>query len=384
MQSLFEIFEKRLQQAKPLKATSGLIGIEIETEVPDFLSYKSTKIKTGIDSETGHPTWNIPSDSPWKGVYDGSLRNYGVEWVLKEPLAYDVALEALDWFGLYFKEVPFLENQPGTSVHVHVNMQNETLLVMANFITMVQLFENVLTEISGKTRRSNVFALPTRCADENRTNILQLFARIDDGDDKAIQFQESQSKYAVLNLATLAKYGSLEIRCFRGTTDVDAIKQWVSLLNRIYEFARTPGLTPRGLYKDYQQRELEIIDDIFREYAEAFKVPGYHALINRAEFDAFKVATSIRDWYSFGGIYEAKDKIEKIKKKPKVLPDEYVAFAQTADPWGASLASILQGDQPGLVIGAQTPFVIHDAPEENDEMYIPDFESDENEEDDFV
>lgn len=378
MQTLFEIFEKRLRQAKPLKATQGLIGIEIETEVPDYEAYKSCKVKAGLDSETGHPIWTIPSDSPWKGVYDGSLRNYGVEWVLKEPLSYEAALDSLDWFGKYFKDVPFLENQPGTSVHVHINMQNETLLVMANFITMVQLFENVLTEISGKSRRSNVFALPTRCADENRTNILKLFAGIDDGDDKAILFQESQSKYAVLNIATLAKYGSLEIRCFRGTTDVSAIKQWVSILNRIYEFARTPGLTPRGLYKDYQQRELEVIDDVFGPFAEDFKVPGYHALINRAEFDAFKIATSIRDWYSFGGIYEAKDKVDKLKKK-KTVDMVYVDnAAPNHNLWGtspASLASILQG------VPATTFTVIE---EEDDGMPIPDWEDQENEEDDFV
>lgn len=374
--TIYEIFSGRLGSFKPAR---GTYGIEIETETKDKTGYPSGFLVEAIDNDQGSMYWKTPRLPAWKGVHDGSLRNYGVEFILDKPLDYGEAVAALDSFGVETSSVKFLRDQPGTSVHVHVNMQNETPLQMANFVTLVMMFENLLTHYSGPTRRSNCFALPTRCAEGIRDNILSLFTRLNDGLDNAISFSPDHVKYAVLNLATLSRFGSLEIRCFKGTTDTNEIKKWLGIINQMYVFSRTPGLTPRGLCKDYQQRETELLFDIFGPFAQDLMIPGYKELIGANEFNTFKIAMSVKDWYSFGGFYEAKEKVKKLKKMEMSEVDAYLSALDNqppASPWTISPVQTINT----LYDGPAAAYVITDDLEDDDlEPYIPEPDYDEDE-----
>lgn len=280
------------------KPTFGRFGIEIETEVPKKSDYPSGFLVPHVfHNKEG---WIFPNLPSWIGHIDLSLRNYGVEYVLSEPMDYDQTMVALDEFGRETKKIPFIKSAPGTSVHVHLNALPETFLTLANFLTLFTLFENLLVEFSGETRRSNLFALPNRCAETTYWNICELFKSIDRGSTDGVFFHEEIVKYAVLNLARLKSFGSIEIRCFRGTTDVQEIKDWVSILNNLMEYSRVPGLTPKGVIAEFNKNSEEMFSEIFKDYAGVLRsIPEFDNLIVRNLWYAGCIAMAVQDW---GGI----------------------------------------------------------------------------------
>ena len=168
-------------QKFPFKPCLGTYGIEIETEVEAATSYPEGFLNPKT-SDSGHfvPELNSYVEyfnlwcKSWKGVLDGSLRNFGVEYIVKKPHTYEGIIHAIDEFAEYTKDIPFIENAPGTSVHVHINMQDEEILTIFTYITTWTLFENLLIEFCGEGRRTNLFALPSRVCEGNLTNYINL------------------------------------------------------------------------------------------------------------------------------------------------------------------------------------------------------------------
>lgn len=325
MRNMSEVLAKFRIKDKP-----GLFGIEIETEVQKESHYPAGFLEKTLDgnSPVGYE-YVTTQMREWKGVYDGSLRNFGVEYVFKEPLSYEAAMAALDDFGDKTSNVKFIQDAPGTSVHVHMNVLNDTPVVFATMICILTLFEGLLLEYSGPTRRSNLFALGHRNAEETRYNIHRVLSAIEDGEVNALMLREQDVKYAFMNLATLTKYGSLEIRSFRGTTDVRAIKEWVDILHRVYQYAKTPFLNPRNFYKAYQQREFELVDDVFGPYAEKLKCEGWRELIQRNEFFFAKYATAVKEWSTFGMKFPEIKGAEKKKSLNTQSIDAILQHAQS-------------------------------------------------------
>lgn len=247
---------------KGLAPKSGRFGIEIETEAKNKASYPNGFLKETLNPLNGSVYWEVPMDY-WKAVKDGSLRNFGVEFVLRDPLDFVDVKKALDEFEVQTKGVKFLDGEVGTSIHVHCNVQNESLLFLGNFLTLLLLFENLLVEFSGETRRSNLFALPTKSAEGNLHVMKNMFKRLEKGELNSIAHSDENVKYAAINLSKLSAFGSIEIRCFRGTTKTDEIEQWVSLLDLIFNAARMPGLTPKGIISEMQRRPYEFFSEVF-------------------------------------------------------------------------------------------------------------------------
>lgn len=350
MKTVHDCFYPNLFLPTPAK---GEIGIEIETEVLKEDDYPEGKIVKQFDDEDGETWWSIPESQYWKGVYDGSLRNYGVEYVLKEPQDFIDSMVALDEFGSIFKDVPFLKDQPGTSVHVHLNFLNRPLVAVANFITVFTLYENLLTEYAGATRRSNLFARPHRVADSQQGNVLSLFKQVVDGKKTALTWNEHHVKYANLNIATLGRLGSLEVRCFRGTTDVLEIQRWVSILYDLYVFACKLS-SPMEFYRLYQQNVDETIKLVFPNTYEYLTKPLYwRGLVHTNEFYMAKYALAVKDWSTFDEAYKPA-RPSMFSKKRGLVSDEMINL--TTQPsviahepnWGvmSSPAYTLDDDQP--------------------------------------
>lgn len=307
----------------------GTYGLEIETEVKLQKDYPNGFLMHVSNDEEGHKIFETPKMKKWIAKTDGSLRNYGIEYIFKAPYTFEDSVAALKEFEEATRGIPFLKDQPSTSVHVHINVSNETPLVMANFITVWMLFENLLLDFSGPTRRSSCFAQGSRIAEEVVANCVKMFKTLSKSPN-GIVFSQQHVKYAALNLGCLAKLGSLEIRSFRGTTDVDEIILWLSIIDKILEFSRTPGLTPKEFFTSYHQKGIELLSDVFGQYSSLLKCEGYIEMIERQEKYLYDIVTSVKNWETFGLDYEAlTQKIEKSRSK-KTATQDFLQQAQQA------------------------------------------------------
>jgi len=215
-----------------------------------------------IETESARP-YDAPKMKFWNSAADGSLRNYGIEYILKMPMNVAEIDEALAEFNVLTTKQKFITDSISTSVHVHVNMTTETPLTLANFVTAYTLMENMLIRISGPDRLSNLFCLPMKDAEGNVDNIEQVLKSFNRFQYRKTQINNDRAKYAALNMVPLTTLGSVEIRTFRGETDVASIKEWITIIKELKTFAQAPGLTPvkiLGLYKDMGP---EIVNEIF-------------------------------------------------------------------------------------------------------------------------
>ena len=310
MLTLREAYQNRYK----FKKTGGSYGMEIETETPEQDVWPEGFFEGVPDEQTGETKYKIPMDN-WEGHYDGSLRNFGMEFVFKKPLSYKKSLSALDTFGTVLKDIPFIKGAPSTSVHVHVNMLDETLLTMANFIATYVLVENVLIEYSGESRRSNLFALPIRVARVTLDNLILLIQNIAEGSDRALIFNQHSVKYAAINLGRLSSFGSLELRMFRGEVDHEENKLWLTIIDDIMNFSRQEGMTPRDILKGLSVKSHdEILSSIFVRTHETIRerVPDFKKLIVKNYLHFANFATCVPDWTRLS------EKLEETSQKPDV------------------------------------------------------------------
>lgn len=264
-----------LKDWKTYKRHSGLYGIEIETET-----------KT---------PYNIPPMKFWDSKGDGSLRDFGVEYILKVPLSKNELDIALREFEDKTKGIKFVEDSISTSVHVHINFLNETFKTLGNFLTTYVLVENVLMRYAGSDRLSNLFCLPICDAEENFHVIMDMcnfLAQRKYG--SAFQINNDAVKYAGLNLAALPRFGSIEIRTMRGVTDNKTIKEWIGILDSIVEFSRGK-IAPGDIVKGYEKIGANILKDIFRNYYNVIQHPDQEQLLLKNLHYAVRIAAAV-DW----------------------------------------------------------------------------------------
>lgn len=249
-----------------------------------------------IETETKHE-YAVPEFTFWDVHNDGSLRDFGKEYVLKQPLSFGKSLDdAFEEFKGKTKDIPFKKDSISTSVHVHVNMLNEKFVTMANFITVYTIVENILIRYCGPDRKSSLFCLPICDAEETAKNVRQMFQAFDKKNYKFVhQFSEEQCKYAALNLASLSKIGSLEVRSFRGTPDTEEIRNWVGILNSMLRYARQ-NITPPDIIKAYHDKAGELLSEIFGEYREQLRYSDETELIKKTFFWATVNAYSVKNW----------------------------------------------------------------------------------------
>lgn len=341
MSTIIEILTKA---GHSVKSKKGRFGIEIETETMSAGDYPPNFLKpNGTDLE-GHSLYTVPLKY-WTALTDGSLRHFGIEYIFKEPLGYEETHAALDEFGSL--TIPFLQGQPSCSVHVHMNFGNETPLVLANFITTWVLIENLLLEFSGPIRRSSVFSAPIRIAEDQLGTMTRLFRLLEQGSSTGLILNQNHVKYASLNLGNLLKLQSLEARCFRGTTDVKAIKQWIDILNRLIDFAKTPGLTPRHVLKAYINSPSEFLWDIFGHLTDLLKCEDYLPMMERNERYAYEIVSCVQNWETFGMKFD-EPKVTNVKSRKKLnLETSYDELYTVSQTLSVATASPVLIDEEG-------------------------------------
>lgn len=266
----------------------GEFGIEIETET-----------KKGYEA---------PQFYFWTTHADHSLRDFGIEYVLKQPVKYKLVNDALLEFQDKTKDLKFIPDSISTSVHVHVNMLDEKKVTLGNFLTTYTLLENLLIRFSGPQRLSNLFCLPICDAEETYIHATNFAKCLESKNPKGLILAENTAKYAALNLTALGKYGSLEVRSFRGETDVKLIQQWVDILNNILEYSRK-SKNPKVIMEEFRLKPEEFKDKVFKNNAKFLAHPEELELLDRNTFYAANIAYAVKDW-------EALDKKDTSKFNP--------------------------------------------------------------------
>jgi hypothetical protein len=260
---------------------SGRFGIEIETETDNKYKYPVLKF--------------------WEPKEDRSLRGFGVEYVLKAPLDSVDLTEPLKEFKYVDEQYKFKRGSVSTSVHVHMNMQNETYKTVANIMTVWALIEPILVRYSGPDRMSNLFCFGLMDVEGLLDKWIGVLNMINRNTFGKVAVSQDQVKYSALNIATLSSLGTLEARTFRGELDTNVIQKWVDILGKIVSFSSDPDMDPSLIMKMYDEQGINILDIIFGELAEELKIKDYKKLISFDEiFHASKIACVSKDWSRFG------------------------------------------------------------------------------------
>ena len=190
----------------------SLIGVEIEVE-----------------------GYLLPEEiSGWISEEDGSLRGAeNIEYVLRKPQNRKGLETHLKKLSKTLKDQgAVIDMSRRTSTHVHINCGDLTLLELANFTTLLFIYEELLIDWCGKSRRGNLFCLQSKDAEDILDTITQFWkngSRVQLGDN---------IRYSAINLASLNKYGSVELRALYGTVDTKTILTWVDALLHLKEMAK--------------------------------------------------------------------------------------------------------------------------------------------------
>lgn len=265
------------------KKFNGDVGIEIETEASN--PYEPPHLKY------------------WSSHADGSLRNFGIEYVLKGPVGRGKECrEALEeWDNSVRKKFKLIPDSFSTSVHVHINFLNNTWLELWNFLCTYYLVENLLIRIAGETRRSNLFCLPLCDAEGELQSITSLISNIGSFRHGRLKTPPENYKYAALNICNLTNLGTMEVRSLKGTTNINEIEKWINILLSIKDFSCREDINPAGIVELADQIGVEILYQIFGEYVTEFNdIKNKEELLKKNMYYVAKISSSSkftdRDW----------------------------------------------------------------------------------------
>lgn len=277
----------KLYEVLRLELPKGDVGIEIECEGEGI-----KEVNRGF----------------WKTERDGSLRgNYPdqcCEFVLAAPIPFKDVEKAIDALIKEQAEAKF-EFSYRTSVHVHINCLNMTSKQVSAFAYTYLLFEKVLMRYCGEHRNNNRFCLRVRDAEDQLRAVMNVVTQ---GFNALYDLHGDYYRYASLNMASLAKYGSLEFRGMRGTLDKEVLTTWVSVLWRIREYALQMG-SPMAVYERIGAIGF---DEFFNEVLGEFKATFFYDYLQDL---AESISLTIEIPFEFRRVEKAKQALAQPKKK---------------------------------------------------------------------
>jgi len=194
----------------------GEIGLEIETE------------------GAGLPQITPENSLFWNTVGDGSLRNGGWEYIFSNPLLYVSVSDALKEWNERTKKAKFVYSMR-TSIHQHHNLSTSPLEDLYKILAYYWLVENVLVRTQGPDREGNLHCLRIKDAEHLYHTFIESI--LERGGVGFANINRENARYAAANICALRKYGSLEYRFLKGTTDIGEIQKWVDILYNLWKFA---------------------------------------------------------------------------------------------------------------------------------------------------
>jgi len=136
-----------------------------------------------------------------------------------------------DLWEMFHRYGSVLDESNRTSVHVHLNALTWHVNRICAFTSMYVALEEVLTNWCGVHRVGNLFCLRAKDAPGIISKARSFFCSGD------LNCLDDGLHYAGLNLHSLLKHGSIEVRTMRGVSDPEIIQVWVDVLRNIYELS---------------------------------------------------------------------------------------------------------------------------------------------------
>lgn len=201
--------DRQTVSTHPLVMGTGRVGIEIELEGARQLDLAS-----------------------WNSIGDGSLRNHGVEYVMRQPLGGADLYRAVCEVDTALTRI----NPDASwrcSTHVHVDIRDMTVPQFKKLLLLYIVYERVLFECSGMHRYQNNFCPAYGFAQEMIMRLSSVWHLEEEAFVNAINFRRrggDRDKYNSLNLLPMFTQGSIE---FRGSEPKFKKGKLLRLANRL-------------------------------------------------------------------------------------------------------------------------------------------------------
>lgn len=204
---------------KKLSKYSGLYG-----KIP----VRGPTMYVGVEIELEEVVLKHLPPSSFSAKNDGSLKLHGKEFVTV-PIRLCYLEHELNRVFSSLSRPPLIS--PRCSTHIHLNVRDMTQDELYRFILLYLIFEKPLFSFSGG-RDNNIFCTPL----SSHLNMVIDNVRylLYDGGVKSMDWK----KYLALNLCPIwgseeegsGRLGTVEFRHMGGTTDVEKILNWISLI----------------------------------------------------------------------------------------------------------------------------------------------------------
>ena len=230
--------------------TSALQVKRVHPDLMDRTFAQTTDIKSvtragtkelfGVDVEIeGRHCHLLAGETPasiWRAVRDDSLRGESIELVSPIPSTITEVEKACNFLSEKFRKFDTSFMSDRTSVHVHYNVSAFTVRDLHKSLVGWYLLENALTrKAGGQAREGNKFCLRTCDSETPLQAIIKGFQSL--SFYPAIKSRKC-GRYSNLNLMSLLKFGTLEVRCHKGSVDGAEILMWVQVLREVFGNSR--------------------------------------------------------------------------------------------------------------------------------------------------
>jgi len=188
----------------------------------------------------------------WRREEDGSLRGESCEYVLRRPCKREQVGEYLSRITKGYEDnSSYITESARQSIHIHINVQDMSLTEVYSFIVLFLIYETSLVNYCGGDRVGNLFCLRSSDA-EYLLSSLEAAA----SPSRFHRLDTDQLRYSALNVVSLFKFGSLEFRSMRGTSNFEMVEKWVGLLLRLKDMAKQAH-NPLSLVSEYRDIGVE-------------------------------------------------------------------------------------------------------------------------------
>lgn len=198
-----------------------MIGLEFEFENPEQHAI--------LNEELREISW-------YEHKNDGSLRDNGIEFVLREPMFGEDIFDAVTGMCNFARRKRLVTNYR-TGLHVHLDVRDMEQEELRRLVAFYCLLERPLFEFIGPHRWDSNFCVPVI----RHASQLNEIRNICTTDNKAAVKDTAKAiqRYSALNLNALARFGSVEFRHAECMTDPEKINNWVAVIMSIKKAAQT-------------------------------------------------------------------------------------------------------------------------------------------------
>lgn len=228
----------------------------------------------GLELEVEDYTSSDEPPKGWNRIGDGSLRNNGVEFVMRSPKANQYLLSCIEDISQHLNQNSFSTSHR-CSVHCHIDFRDATTEQVRKFFKLYMLLEPALYTMSSKDRYMNIYC-PGLTHTSYQVELAGKYMRSEAG---LLHLARSWSKYTGINLAALSSFGSIEIRTHSGTGSAEDLRDWVRVLN----YLKTSAMFMNEEDIDSITTPEEVAELVFpQELRHAILVPNLRTFFNSA------------------------------------------------------------------------------------------------------